>query len=278
MISVSMVIGIFPPSHFQRDNLHYYFFSFSSNKHPTITSMSDLAKQHIKHEPIPLPPSFNFPPHFDPKLFSLPSYPHFAPHHPPPPGFPGSYDHSLMLASRLYGGQYPRDLPMPPPPPPPRPPSRSLQHPFSLRENHPESSNSMEKMFEKFYPGVLPSYLAAASAAAAASTNTHSPGSSLNVKMHGASPNGSDHSLWSHRDAYQRQFLASSTKRSSTKSPLFDSNTKLPPNHSGPSPTDHHHHRRHSSSTSNNDLPNPTTPTGHPLYLAPVIVTEFHQV
>jgi hypothetical protein len=97
--------------------------------------------------------------------------------------------------------------------------------------------------------------------------------------MHGASPNGPDHPLWPHREALQRQFLAASNKRSSTKSPLFDSNTKLPPNHSGPSPTDHHHHHRHhSSSTSNTDIPNSTTPTGHPLYLAPVIVTEFHQV
>jgi hypothetical protein len=238
--------------------------------------MSDLARQHIKHEPIPLPPSFNFPTHFDPKLFSLPAYSPFAPH--PPPSFPGSFDHQLMLARGLYGSQYPRDFPMAPPPPPPRPPSRSLQHSFSLKENHPDS---MEKMFEKYYPGVLPSYFAAA-AAAGASTNSNSPVSSLNVKMHGASPNGPDHPLWSHRDALQRQFLAASNKQSSTKSPLFDSNPKLPSNHAGPSPTDHHHrhhhHRRHSSSTSNTDIPNPTTPTGHPLYLAPVIVTEFHQV
>ncbi len=238
--------------------------------------MSDLARQHIKHEPIPLPPSFNFPSYFDPKLFSLPAYPPFAPphHHHSPPSFPGSYDHQLMLARGLHAGQYPRDLPMPPPP---RPPSRSLQHPFSLKENHPDS---MEKMLEKYYPGVLPSYFAAA--AAGASNNSNSPVSSLNVKMHGASPNGPDHSLWSHRDALQRQFLAASNKQSSTKSPLFDSNTKLPSNHAGPSPTDHHHrhhhHRRHNSSTSNTDIPNPTTPTGHPLYLAPVIVTEFHQV
>ncbi len=237
--------------------------------------MSDLAKQHIKHESIPFPPPFHFPPHLDPKLFSLPSYPPFAPP-PHPSSFPGSYDHQLMLASRLYAGQYPRDILMPPPP---RPASRSLQHPFSLKENHPDSSTSMEKMLEKYYPGVLPSYLAAASAAAAASTNSNSPVSSLNVKMHGASPNGPDHSLWSHREALQRQFLAASNKQTSTKSPLFDSNTKIPSNHSGPSPTDHHHHhRRHSSSTSNPDIPNPTTPTGHPLYLAPVIVTEFHQV
>ena len=229
--------------------------------------MSDLARQHIKHEPIPLPASFHFPSHFDPKLFSLPTYPPFAHPHHHPPSFPGSYDPSLMLASRFYGGQYPRDLQMPPPP---RPPSRSLQHPFSLKENHPDS---MEKMLEKYYPGVLPSYLAAA---AAASTNNNSPVSSLNVKMHGASPNGPEHSIWSHREALQRQFLAASNKRSSTKSPLFDSNPKLPPNHSGPSPTDHH--RRHSSSTSNTDIPNSTTPAGHPLYLAPVIVTEFHQV
>jgi len=236
--------------------------------------MSDLAKQHIKSEPIPLPPSFNFPPHFDPRLFSLPSYAPFAAPHPPPSPFPGPYDHPLMLASRLYGGQYPRDLPMG------RPPSRSLQHSFPLKENHSDPSISMEKMFEKYYPGVLPSYLAAAaSAAAAASTNSNSPGSSLNVKMHGASPNGPDHPLWPHREALQRQFLAASNKQSSTKSPLFDSNTKLPPNHSGPSPTDHHHHHRHhSSSNSNTDIPNSTTPTGHPLYLAPVIVTEFHQV
>lgn len=237
--------------------------------------MSDLAKQHIKHEPIPLPAQFNFPPQFDPKLFHLPSYAPFGPPHLPPSPFPGSYDHSLMLAGRLYGGQYPRDLPMH------RPPSRSLQHSFPLKENHSDSSSSMEKMFEKYYPGVLPSYLAAASAAAAASTNNNSPGSSLNVKMHGASPNGPDHPLWSHREALQRQFLAASNKQSSTKSPLFDSNSKLPPNHSGPSPNDHHHHHHHrrtSSSTSNTDIPNPTTPTGHPLYLAPVIVTEFHQV
>ena len=234
--------------------------------------MSDLAKQHIKHEPIPLPPSLNFPSYFDPKLFSLPSYPPFA--HPShlPPSFPGSYEHQLMLARGLHTGQYPRDMPMPPPP---RPPSRSLQHPFSLKENHPDS---MEKMIEKLYPGVFPSYFAAAGA----SSNNNSPGSSMNVKMHGPSPNGPDHHLWSHRDALQRQFLAASNKPSSTKSPLFDSNTKLPPNHAGPSPTDHHHrhhhHRRHSSSQSNPDIPNPTTPTGHPLYLAPVIVTEFHQV
>jgi hypothetical protein len=234
--------------------------------------MSDLAKQHhIKNEPIPLPPPFSFPPHFDPKLFPLPSYAPFAP--PPPPPFPGSYDHPLMLASGLYGGQYPRDFPIP------RPPSRSLQHSFPLKENHSDPSTSMEKMFERIYPGVLPSYLAAASAAAAASTNSNSPVSSLNVKMHGASPNGPDHPLWPHREALQRQFLAASNKPSSTKSPLFDSNTKLPSNHSGPSPTDHHHHhRRHSSSTSNTDIPNSTTPTGPPLYLAPVIVTEFHQV
>jgi hypothetical protein len=236
--------------------------------------MSDLAKQHIKHEPIPFQPTFNFPPHFDPKLFPLPSFSPFAPH-PPSASFPGSYDHSLMLASRLYGSQYPRDFPMAPPP---RPPSRSLQHAFSLRENHPDPSISMEKMFEKYYPGVLPSYLAAAaSAAAAASTNSNSPGSSLNVKMHGAPSNGPDHPLWSHREALQRQFLAASNKPSSTKSPLFDPNAKLSSNHSGPSPTDNHH-RRHSSSTSNTEIPNATTPTGHPLYLAPVIVTEFHQV
>ena len=237
--------------------------------------MSDLAKQHMKNESMSLPPSFNFQPSFDPKLFPLPTYPHFATPHPPPtsmpPSFPGSFDHPFMFASRLYGGPYPRDLPMPPPP---RPPSRSLQHPFSLKENHPES---MEKMLEKYYPGVLPGYLAAA--AAAASTSSNSPVSSLNIKMHGASPNGPDHSLWSHREALQRQFLAASNKSTPTKSPLFDSNSKLPPNHPGPSPTDHHHHhRRHSSSTSMNDIPNSTTPTGHPLYLAPVIVTEFHQV
>jgi hypothetical protein len=171
--------------------------------------MSDLAKQHIKHEPIPFQPTFNFPPHFDPKLFPLPSFSPFAPH-PPSASFPGSYDHSLMLASRLYGSQYPRDFPMAPPP---RPPSRSLQHAFSLRENHPDPSISMEKMFEKYYPGVLPSYLAAAaSAAAAASTNSNSPGSSLNVKMHGAPSNGPDHPLWSHREALQRQFLAASNQ------------------------------------------------------------------
>lgn len=232
--------------------------------------MSDLAKQQIKAESMPSPASFNFPPHFDPKFFPLPTYSPFAHPHPVPPSFPGSFDPSLMLASRLYGGPYPRDLPMPPPP---RSASRSLQHSFSLKENHPES---MEKMLEKYYPGVLPSYLAAA--AAAASTSSNSPVSSLNVKMHGASPNGPDHPLWSHREALQRQFLAASNKPASTKSPLFDSNSKLPPNHSGPSPTDHHHHRRHSSSTSMNDIPNSTTPTGHPLYLAPVIVTEFHQV
>ena len=232
--------------------------------------MSDLAKQHIKAESMPLPTSFNFPHHFDPKLFSLPTYPPFAPPHPGHPSFPGSFDPSLMLASRFYGGPYPRDLPMHPPP---RPASRSIQHPFSLKENHPES---MEKMLEKYYPGVLPSYLAAAAAAASSSSN--SPVSSLNVKMHGASPNGPDHPLWSHREALQRQFLAASNKPGSTKSPLFDSNSKLPSNHSGPSPTDHPHHRRHSSSTSMNDIPNSTTPTGHPLYLAPVIVTEFHQV
>jgi hypothetical protein len=252
----------------------FFVFSSSSSKHATITSMSDLAKQHIKNEPIPFPPSFNFPPHFDPKLFPLPSFTPFAAPPPPPhpSPFPGSYDHSLMLANRLYGGQYPRDFPMPPPQ---RPPSRSLQHPFSLKENHPDSPASMEKMFEKYYPGVLPSYLSAA--AAAASTNSNSPASSLNVKMHGASPNGPDHLSWPQREALQRQFLAASNKRSSTKSPLFDSNTKQSSNHSGPSPTDHHH-RRHSSSTSNTDIPNSTTPTGHPLYLAPVIVTEFHQV
>ncbi|UJR26203.1 hypothetical protein I4U23_007546 [Adineta vaga] len=246
----------------------------SGNKHPTITSMSDLAKQQIKNEPIPLPTSFNFPPHFDPKLFPLPSFTPFPHHHPPPPQsspFPGSYDHSLMLASRFYGGQYPRDLPMPPPP---RPPSRSLQHPFSLKENHSDSSTSMEKMLEKYYPGVLPSYLAAAaSAAAAASTNSNSPVSSLNVKMHGASPHMPDHPLWSHRESLQRQLLAASNKPNSTKSSS---------NHAGPSPNDnhhhhHHHHRRHNSSTSNSDIPNSTTPTGHPLYIAPVIVTEFHQ-
>ena len=244
----------------------------SSTKHPTITSMSDLAKQQMKHESMSLPSPFNFSPSFDPKLF----YPPFAVPHPPPPpshAFPGSFDPSLMLASRFYGGQYPRDLPMPPPPiPPARPPSRSLSNPFSLKENH-----SMEKMFEKFYPGMLPGYLAAA---AAASTNSTSPVSSINIKMHGASPNGPDHPLWSHRDALQRQFSSSSTKSTSMKSPLFDSTSKLPSNnHSTSSPTDshHHHHRRHSSSTSNNDLPNATTPTGHPLYLAPVIVTEFHQ-
>jgi hypothetical protein len=237
--------------------------------------MSDLAKQHIKNEPMSLPPSFNFPSHFDPKLFPLPNFTPFAHPAPPSPQFPGAYDHSLMLASRLYGNQYQRDLPMHPPH---QPLSRSLQHPFSLKENHPDLS--MEKMFEKFYPGVLPSYLAAAASAAAAasSTNSHSPVSSLNIKMHGASPNGPDHHLWAHRDAYQRQFLAASNKRSSTKSPLFDTNTKLPSNHSGQSPTDHHHHRRHTSSTPNTEIPNATTPTGHPLYLAPVIVTEFHQV
>lgn len=254
-----------------------------STKHPTITSMSDLAKQQIKHESMSIPPPFNFPPQFDSKLFSLPSYSPFAVPHPPPPlppshAFPGSFDPSLMLASRLYGSQYPRDLPMPPPPiPSARPPSRSLQNPFSLKENH-----SMEKMFEKFYPGVLPGYLAAAaSAAAAASTNSsNSPVSSMNIKMHGASPNGPDHPLWSHRDALQRQFSSPSTKSTSMKSPLFDSTSKLSSNHPTSSPTDHHHHhhhRRHSSSTSNPDLPNPTTPTGPPLYLAPVIVTEFHQ-
>ncbi|CAF0878225.1 unnamed protein product, partial [Adineta ricciae] len=250
----------------------------SSNKHPTITSMSDLAKQHIKHEPIPFPGSFNFPSHFDSKLFPLPSFAPFP--HPPPSSqaspFTGPYDPSLMLASRLYGGQYPRDLPMPPPP---RPPSRLLQHGFSLKENHPDASASMEKMFEKYYPGVLPSYLAAAaSAAAAASTNSNSPISSLNVKMHGASPHTPDHSLWSHRDSLQRQLLAASNKPSSTKSPLFDGHAKPSPNHSGPSPNDHHHHhRRHSSSASNTDIPNSSTSAGPPLYIAPVIVTEFHQ-
>lgn len=242
--------------------------------------MSDLAKKHIKHEPIQLPPPLNFSGPFDPKLFPMPSFSPFASPHPPPPSspFPGPYDPSLMLASRLYGGQYPRDLLMPPPP---RPPSRSLQHPFSLKENQPDAPTSMEKMLEKLYPGVLPSYLAAAaSAAAAASRSSNSPVSSLNVKMHGASPNGPDHPLWSHHDALQRQFLSASNKPTSTKSPLFEGNTKLPSNHSGPSPTDHHrhHHRRHSSSASNPDVPNSTTPSTHPLYLAPVIVTEFHQV
>ncbi|CAF1091313.1 unnamed protein product [Rotaria sordida] len=250
----------------------------SSNKHPTITSMSDLAKQHIKHEPISLPSSLNFPPHFDPKLFPMPSFTPFP--HPPPQSqspFPGSYDQSLMLASRLYSGQYPRDLLMPPPS---RPPSRSLQHPFSLKDNI--SDTTMEKMFEKYYPGVLPSYLAAAaSAAAAVSSNSNSPVSSLNVKMHGTSPNGPDHPLWSHRESLQRQYLSTTNKQSSTKSPLFDTNTKLSSNHSSTSPIDnnhhHHHHRRHSSSTSNTDISNSTTPSNHPLYLAPVIVTEFHQ-
>lgn len=246
--------------------------------------MSDLAKQHIKHESMPLPHQLNFPHQLDPKLLSMPSFGPFASHVPPPPpslpppsapssSFPGAFDPALMLASRFYGGQYPRDLLMPPPP---RPPSRSLQNSFSLKEN-PSDASSMEKMLEKYYPGVLPSYFAAAaSAAAAASTTNNSSVSSLNVKMHGASPNGPEHSLWTHRDALQRQYLSTTNKPTSTKSPLFDPNIKLSSNHSGPSPTDHH--RRHSSSTSNTDIPNSTTPSSHPLYLAPVIVTEYHQV
>ena len=245
----------------------------SSTKHPTITSMSDLAKQRIKTEPIPLSNAFPFPSHFDPKLFPLPSFAPFAPPSHPGP-FPNPYDHSLMMANRYYSGHYPRDLPMLPPS---RPPSRSLPHPFSMKDNHPDPSASMEKMFEKFYPGVLPSYLAAAASAAAAASsgNSNSPGSSLNMKMHGTPPTGPDHPLWPHREAFHRQFMAASNKRSSTKSPLFDSNTKPPSNHAGQSPSD----RRHASSNSNTDLPNTgSTPTGHPLYLAPVIVTEFHQV
>ena len=213
--------------------------------------MSDLAKQHIKHESMPMPPSFPFPSHFDPKLFHLPPYP---PYHPSSSSHPPSYDPSLMLAGRLYAGQYPRDLPMPPPPPP-----SSRSHPHA-----PESSVSMEKMFEKFYPGVLPSYLAAAAAS--------SPMSSLNMKLPGSSANGAEHSLWPHREAYQRQYLAgSTTKGNPGKSTLFESTnpSKLSSNHVSPSPLD----RQHNSSN-----PPPSTPTGHPLYLAPVIVTEFHQV
>lgn len=241
--------------------------------------MSDLAKQHIKHESLSMAHSLNFPPQFDPKLFSMSPFTPFGPHVPPPTStpFPAPYDPSLMLASRLYGSQYSRDLLMPPPPPPPaRPPSRSLQHPFSIKDH--QQDTSMEKMFEKYYPGVLPGYLAAAaSAAAAASSNSNSPVSSLNAKMHGNSPNGPDHPLWSHREALQRQYLSTPNKPPSTKSPIFDSNTKLPSNHSSPSPVSHHH-GRHSSSSSNPDIPPTTTPSSHPLYLAPVIVTEFHQV
>ena len=241
--------------------------------------MSDLTRQQIKNEPISIPPPFQFPPHFDPKSFPLPTYPSFAPAgiHPSGVSFPSPYDPALMLAGRLYGGPYPRDLSlMPPPLQPGRPPSRSLCHPFSIKDNHSDSSTSMEKMLEKLYPGVLPSYLAAATSAAAASANSSSPISSLNVRMHGASPNGSDHSLWSHRENYQRQYLNSSTKQSSMKSPLFENNSKsLPNNHPAQSPVD----RRQSSSHSTNEPSNGSnSSTGHPLYLAPVIVTEFHQV
>ena len=240
--------------------------------------MSDLAKQHVKNEQIPLPSTLHFPSHCDPRFFPLPS---FAPFPPPPhllPSFLGPYDHSLMLSNRHYGSQYLRDVSMPPPP---RPPSRSLQHSFPSKENQPDPSASMENMLEKYYPGVLPSYLAAAASAAAAATTTHnnSSVSSLNVKMHGTSATSTDHhSLWSHREALQRQLLAASNKPNSTKSPIFDPNTKLSSNYSGSSSSSSDNHRHHNSSNSSTDISNSTSASNHPLYLAPVIVTEFHQV
>lgn len=256
---------------------------FSSNKHSTITSTPDFTKQQIKKEPLSLTPTFPFSNHFDPKLFPMPPFPPFAtpaaPHSLPNP-YSHPYDPSLMLSGRLYGGPYPRDLPHMPPASmqSSRPPSRSLTHPYAMKDNHAESATSMEKMFEKFYPGVLPGYLAAAASAAAAasvSTNSNSSVASLNLKMHGASANGPDHSHWSQRETYQRQFMNSSGKPDSTKSAIFDNNSKLPPNHQNQSPVD----RRHSSSHSTNDLPSATsTPSGHPLYLAPVIFAEYHQV
>ena len=205
--------------------------------------MSDLAKQHIKSESMPMGPPFPFPSHFDPKLLPLHTHPPFP---SPSTSHSNPYDPSLMFAGRLYGGQYPRDLPMPPPPPPPLPVS-AASGPSSRSLPNVDSAPSMEKLFEKFYPGVLPSYLAS------------SPVSSLNMKLPGTANNGSEHSLWPHRDAYQRQFLANSTtKSSSTKGPTH--------HHPSPSPTDRPHHSS-----------NPNPPTQTPLYIAPVIVTEFHQ-